>query len=214
MTLPFFGLKAVANPCTDPTDVPNCLRTSRWICRTLLLPSASRSDHRYKQSHRREARLRIKVLVYPRTMRNGRLSKTTFAIFTSSRTKLWWQPCRPSWRSMVSKHRMDNHTETTYKSPANTLLSSVRKWKMKLDEWGYQKYLSEQDVTILIAKADRRAKHEGKDTACLLNGLMISDSRFDNFKRRKDARKFEGASPSNRKLKQVSSRSDAYSHSL
>jgi len=62
--------------------------------------------------------------------------------------------------------------------------SSERKWKMKLKEWKFEKYLSDQDKMIIIAKAEKRAR-DGKDTVFYHGDTEITTERIENFKRRK-----------------------------
>ena len=41
---------------------------------------------------------------------------------------------------------------------------SERKWKEKLKEWKFDKKISTTDMRIVVAKAEKRARNEGKDT--------------------------------------------------
>ncbi|KAK0108121.1 hypothetical protein ONS95_002944 [Cadophora gregata] len=74
--------------------------------------------------------------------------------------------------------------------------ASPRKWKMKFKEWGYEKRLTECNMKIVAAKAERRAYEDGKKTEFFHNGIFIQPSRIENFKRRKTFKNSEGASPS------------------
>ncbi|KAE9374329.1 hypothetical protein N431DRAFT_455105 [Stipitochalara longipes BDJ] len=62
---------------------------------------------------------------------------------------------------------------------------SERKWKLKLREWGFEKYLSAAAMKILIAKAERRAVVEKKDTVFLHGKKEIAPERIELFKTRK-----------------------------
>lgn len=61
-----------------------------------------------------------------------------------------------------------------------------RKFKMKLKEWGYEKYLTKLDKKNMIAKAEQRST-EGKATVFYHNGVRVTNERVDNFKRRRVA---------------------------
>lgn len=49
------------------------------------------------------------------------------------------------------------------------ILDSLRTWKMKLKEWGYEKHLSEESMKILVAKAEIRSQEHGKATEFIHN---------------------------------------------
>jgi hypothetical protein len=51
-------------------------------------------------------------------------------------------------------------------------------------------------MQILVAKAEKRARDEGKETVFLHGGSEIGPERFDHFKRRKTTQAMEAASPS------------------
>lgn len=71
---------------------------------------------------------------------------------------------------------------------------------MKLKEWGYEKHLTETEMKIVVAKAEKRLSEEGKDTIFLHNGVHIPATKLENFKRRKTIRESYPASPSARQL--------------
>jgi hypothetical protein len=66
---------------------------------------------------------------------------------------------------------------------------------MKLKEWDFDKYLSDWDKRIIVAKAEKRAL-EGKNTIFFHGESEITAERIQNFKRRKSAREAEAISPS------------------
>lgn len=68
-----------------------------------------------------------------------------------------------------------------------------------MKEWGYDKNLNVQGMQILVAKAEKRAREEGKDTVFFLGEQRISVERIYNFKKRKLV-KHEVVYPSARKL--------------
>ncbi|KAH8763489.1 hypothetical protein F5882DRAFT_467335 [Hyaloscypha sp. PMI_1271] len=88
-------------------------------------------------------------------------------------------------------HRLyikENETLQETMTAINTLYSftaSVRKWKMKLKEWGFEKYLSKSDMVIIAAKAEKRRREEGKETVFYQGKTRISDDKIGNFKRRR-----------------------------
>jgi hypothetical protein len=73
---------------------------------------------------------------------------------------------------------------------------SERKWKMQLKDWGFEKYVSASDMRILIAKAEKRAKEENKDTIFFNGECQIPQEKIDLFKRRKLTKQTAPASPS------------------
>jgi len=79
--------------------------------------------------------------------------------------------------------------------PANRK-TSVRKWKEKLKEWKFEKNVSASDMTIVLAKAEKRAREEGKETAIFHGGNQITKERIEQFKRRKTFREEVMMSPS------------------
>jgi len=62
---------------------------------------------------------------------------------------------------------------------------SLRKWKLKLKEWGFDKYLSRSDMAVMAAKSNKRYTEERKETVFYHGETRISKERLDNFKRRK-----------------------------
>jgi hypothetical protein len=70
-----------------------------------------------------------------------------------------------------------------------------RKWKSKLKEWKFDKYLSDADKRVIVAKTEKRAR-EGKDTIFFHGESEITAERIQNFKRRNGAREVEAISPS------------------
>lgn len=58
------------------------------------------------------------------------------------------------------------------------LEASERKWKLKLKEWGFEKYLSSAAMKILVAKAERRAVVEHKDTVFFHGKTQITPERI------------------------------------
>jgi hypothetical protein len=55
-------------------------------------------------------------------------------------------------------------------------------------------------MKIVVAKAEKRKREEGKDTIFRHNGLIIPPKKLENFKRRKTVRESDPASPSVREL--------------
>jgi len=75
-------------------------------------------------------------------------------------------------------------------------VNSVRKWKEKLKEWRFDKYISENDMDIVVVIAAKRARDEGKETIFFLGEAQILPGRIEQFKRRKTSKNTEPVSPS------------------
>lgn len=71
---------------------------------------------------------------------------------------------------------------------------SLRKWKDKLKEWNYDKYLSKDEMKFIVTKQEKR-KAEGKETIFVRGGQEISSDRIEGFKRRKVNEVENDASP-------------------
>lgn len=56
---------------------------------------------------------------------------------------------------------------------------------MQVKEWSFDKNLSRSDMTILVAKSEKRAREEGKETVFYSRGQEISSDKFVQFKKRK-----------------------------
>ncbi len=61
---------------------------------------------------------------------------------------------------------------------------SARKYKMKLKEWKFEKYVRAADMKIVVAKATERARQDGRETAFYNAGQPLSAERIGNFKKR------------------------------
>lgn len=58
---------------------------------------------------------------------------------------------------------------------------------MQIKEWNFEKNLSKSDMAILVSKAEKRAREEGKETVFYTRGQKIGAEKFESFKRRKMA---------------------------
>jgi len=67
---------------------------------------------------------------------------------------------------------------------------------MKLKEWNYDKYLSAEEMSIIVAKAEKRKTEDGKETVFFRNDSQITLERIENFKKRKSTLMADPASPS------------------
>ncbi|CZR56273.1 uncharacterized protein PAC_06161 [Phialocephala subalpina] len=74
--------------------------------------------------------------------------------------------------------------------------ASLRKWKMQTKEWGFDKNLSKNDMAILVAKAEKRKRDDGKETKFYNGGQEIRSERLAGFKKRKMAETIDAPSPS------------------
>ncbi|KAE9362874.1 hypothetical protein N431DRAFT_475704 [Stipitochalara longipes BDJ] len=61
---------------------------------------------------------------------------------------------------------------------------SERKWKMKLKDWGFEKYISSSSMKFIVAKVEKRAREEEKDTVFLHHKLEVASSRIKLFKKK------------------------------
>jgi hypothetical protein len=71
---------------------------------------------------------------------------------------------------------------------------SERKWKEKLKEWKFDKNISATDMSVLVAKAGKRMRDEGKRTVFFLGESQITRERIEQFKRRKLTREIDDVS--------------------
>jgi hypothetical protein len=60
----------------------------------------------------------------------------------------------------------------------------MRKYKMKIKEWKFDKYLRANDMKFIVAKATKRAREDGNETTFCYGGQQISSERIENFKKR------------------------------
>jgi hypothetical protein len=71
-----------------------------------------------------------------------------------------------------------------------------RTWKNKLKEWYFEKNQSKEDMQIIVAKAEMRAREEDKETVFFQGDRQIPPEKIENFKKRKTSHAAEVASPS------------------
>ncbi|KUJ15238.1 uncharacterized protein LY89DRAFT_670738 [Mollisia scopiformis] len=64
------------------------------------------------------------------------------------------------------------------------LKASMRKWKLKLDEWKFNKNIRTDEMLFVLAKGEKRAKHDGKDTVFFHGGSRIKRQKIEKFKRK------------------------------
>jgi len=72
---------------------------------------------------------------------------------------------------------------------------SERKWKDKLKEWNFDKNISNHDMSIVVAKSNKRARDDGKETVFFHGETQITPQRIEQFKRRKTGKAAEPVSP-------------------
>ena len=61
---------------------------------------------------------------------------------------------------------------------------SMRKWKSKLKDWGFDKYSKAEEMAFIASKLQNR-KAEGKDTVFFLGDKQITKETTENFMKRK-----------------------------
>jgi hypothetical protein len=54
-----------------------------------------------------------------------------------------------------------------------------------MKEWNFNKNLPATSMNIMIAKAEKRRREEGKETMFRHGDLLIRPEKFENFKKRK-----------------------------
>jgi hypothetical protein len=79
--------------------------------------------------------------------------------------------------------------------PIMTYIFSERKWKMKLKEWGFNRYMRAKDMSIVIAKVEKR-REEGIETEIFHGETLIHPERLETFKKRKATKVNDVESPS------------------
>jgi hypothetical protein len=72
---------------------------------------------------------------------------------------------------------------------------SERKWKMKLKDWNFEKYLPAAWMKTIVAKAEKRACDENKATVFFYGESQIAPERIENFKKRKTTKEAKVVSP-------------------
>jgi hypothetical protein len=68
-----------------------------------------------------------------------------------------------------------------------------------LKEWKFEKYLTDKEKNIIVAKAEKRQR-EGKETAVFHRDRQVSPGKLENFKKRKGVNVVEVVSPSAGKI--------------
>ena len=74
--------------------------------------------------------------------------------------------------------------------------SSIRQYKAKVQEWGMEKYIKAQDMQILLAKRDQRARDRGVRTAFVANDVDLEEDRINLFGKRRSGKSGDYVSPS------------------
>jgi hypothetical protein len=58
---------------------------------------------------------------------------------------------------------------------------------MKLKDWKFSKHRTKKDLEMVVAEGEISAREEGKDSAFIHNGCLISPSNNESFKRGESA---------------------------
>jgi len=58
---------------------------------------------------------------------------------------------------------------------------------MKLKEWNFDKNLTAKEMMTVVARKEKRARDENKDTVFMHYGSLIPPTKIEKFKRRKIA---------------------------
>jgi len=56
---------------------------------------------------------------------------------------------------------------------------------MKLKEWKFDKNVPSKDMGFVVAKAEKRAREEGKETEFFFGQTSISNKKIETFKKRR-----------------------------
>jgi hypothetical protein len=62
---------------------------------------------------------------------------------------------------------------------------SARKFKEKIKEWKFEKYLTAEEMKFIAAKAETRARERGKGTEFYKHGAKINQKRIEKSAKRK-----------------------------
>lgn len=60
---------------------------------------------------------------------------------------------------------------------------SERKWKEKIKEWKLTKKVPTKDMSIMVAKAEKRKIDQGKDTLFHHNGIKVAHHKIEKIKK-------------------------------
>ena len=74
--------------------------------------------------------------------------------------------------------------------------TSIRQYKVKIREWGMEKYLKARDMQILLAKRDERTRDRGVGTAFVFNDVDLEEDRINLFGKRRLGKSGDYVSPS------------------
>lgn len=74
--------------------------------------------------------------------------------------------------------------------------ASIRQYKVKIKEWGLEKYIKAADMQVLLAKRDRRARDRGVGTVFVVKGVKFEDDRLNRFGKRGRGKSSDHVSPS------------------
>ena len=69
---------------------------------------------------------------------------------------------------------------------------------MKIKEWDLLKYISNEDMKILVAKRKKRQDTRNSKTRFIKDGAEITNDRLDHFEKRTEMNTADKASPSMR----------------
>ena len=74
--------------------------------------------------------------------------------------------------------------------------TSIRQYKVKIQEWGMEKYMKARDMQILLAKRDGRTRDRGVRTAFVFNDVDLEEDRINLFGKRSLGKSSDYVSPS------------------
>jgi hypothetical protein len=71
------------------------------------------------------------------------------------------------------------------KSDTIVTCHSERKWKEKMQEWGFEKNIPAKEMKFMATKAWKRELEEGKETLFCRNGTVVDRGKVEMFKKQK-----------------------------
>ena len=112
-------------------------------------------------------------------------------------------------RGQHSTYNNENHARATQFQSKVTLASkppsicksltlqpiSERKYKEKIKEWRFDKYVDSNEMNFIVAKGQKRRRDEGKETVFFRGQSEITSRKIESFKKRRPIDDKETMSP-------------------
>ncbi|KAF8858195.1 hypothetical protein BDZ45DRAFT_403561 [Acephala macrosclerotiorum] len=101
------------------------------------------------------------------------------------RNNLTWESHRDEIRSIYVDQDKTLRETMLWFEMERGFRKSERKWKDKIKEWRFKKNIPAKELGFMVAKAEKRKLEEGKDTEFRRHGLLVDDSKVEQFKKRR-----------------------------